>query len=38
MMKLQDVKITKSTNINFSYMCKKLDNFISYFCYLNNYK
>ena len=31
-------KDNKSTNINFSYMCKKLDNFITYFSYLNNYK
>ena len=33
-----NVKITKNNNINFFYMCKKLDNFITYFCYLNNYK
>ena len=31
-------KITKSTNINFSYICKKLDNFIIYFCNHNKYK
>ena len=33
-----NVKITKSTNINFSYMCKKLDNFIIYFYNHNKYK
>ena len=33
-----NVKITKRSNINFSYMYKKLYNFINYFCYLNNYK
>ena len=33
-----NIKITKSSNINFSYKCKKLDNFITYFYYLNNYK
>ena len=26
-----NVKITKSSNINFFYMCKKFDNFITYF-------